>query len=115
MMLGRSLKVGRGRGDDSGGVRAQLCHPINRRMEGRPLYPTEKPTVAAGDEGRMPVSNKERRFMLVHTVMRRLILASRGSEVKWMAGGRPDSHDRPSVLLSAIDTIVTGYQATWKR
>ena len=114
MMLGRSLKVGRGRGDDSGGVRAQLCHPINRRREGRPLYRTEKSTVAAGGEGRMPASNKERGFMPVHTVMRRLILASRGSEVKWMAGA-PDSHDRPSVLLSAIDTIVTGYQTTWKR
>ena len=73
MMLGRSLKVGRGRGDDSGGVRAQLCHPINRRREGRPLYRTEKSTVAAGGEGRMPASNKERRFMLVRTSVRRLI------------------------------------------
>ena len=96
MMLGRS-KVGRGRGDDSGGARAQLCHPINRRREGRPLYRTEKSTVAAGGERRMPASNKERRFMPVHNVLRRSILASRGSEVKWTDGGRPDSHGRPSI------------------
>ena len=71
------MLLGWSEGDDSGGERAQLCHPINRRREGRPLYLTKKSTVAAG-EGRMPASNMEQRFMLICTLVR--FFASTGGD-----------------------------------